>query len=409
MTTTDLKGLKTLIVTTEYPPDSGGVGVSSQRIARLLAGVGMDVTVAHARYADGPVLLDEAVSQERDGAVEVLRLSLSRLPCLGDPLYDRQHQAMRRGQELFQLLLGLQRERRFQVLNGLFITGVGREVCAVASLTGARAMVSIRGNDVGKHFFRDDMVGVQRYVLERAHMVTSVAEDLLALAGTICDVEGRSMVIPNSVDPSLVPAPVAAQPEPGIGLTLGSHGIFRFKKGVPVLLKAAAGLRTRGLAPRLLLVGGYKNAREEQVHDGFIQRFGLGESLELTGPLPRPEAVARLGAGCHIAVYPSLFGEGCPSTVLEAMLCGLPVVASDVGGIPALIRHGETGLLVPPGDAAALEKALARLAEEPELRAALGRAARQAVLSRGAEVEANAWCEAYRRALHVGKAGPALL
>ena len=393
----DLQGLRTLLVTTEYPPDAGGVGVSSQRIARLLAGVGMEVAVAHVRVADGPVLLDEAVSSERDGEVEVLRLSLSRQPEMGDPMFHRAHQAMRGRQELFQLLLRLQRERRFQVLNGLFLTGVGREVCAAAHLSGARAMVSIRGNDVGKHFFRDELVGVLRYVLERAHMVTSVARDLLDLADTICPLEGRGMVIPNSVDPALAPSP--AEPDASGGLVLGSHGIFRFKKGIPYLLKAAARLRAQGLNTRLLLVGGFKDAREEEVHRGFMARFGPEASLEITGPLARQEAMTRLGRGCSVAVYPSLFGEGCPSAVLEAMLLGLPVVASEVGGIPELIRHGETGLLVPPGDAAALAVALARLAEDPDLRRGLGAAARRFALERGPAVEAAAWCEAYRLAV----------
>ncbi len=395
---TDLQGLKTLLVTTEYPPDPGGVGVSSQRIARLLAGLGMEVSVAHVRVADGPVLLDEAVTTERDGEVEVLRLDQSLQPGLGDPMFDRAHQVMRGRQELFQLLLRLQRERRFDVLNGLFLTGVGREVCAVAHLTGARAMVSIRGNDVGKHFFRDELVGVLRYVLERAHLVTSVGRDLLELAGTICSLEGKGLVIPNSVDPTLAPA--AAEPVPDGPLLLGSHGIFRFKKGIPYLFKAAAGLRERGMDPRLLLVGGTRDAREDEVHRGFMSRFGFNEaSVETTGPLPRREAVARLGRGTSVAVYPSLFGEGCPSTVLEAMLLGLPVVASEVGGIPELIRHGETGILVPPGDGQALERALAKLAGDPVLRRAMGDAARRAALDRGPEVEAAAWSDAYRRVM----------
>jgi glycosyltransferase involved in cell wall biosynthesis len=64
---------------------------------------------------------------------------------------------------------------------------------------------------------------------------------------------------------------------------------------------------------------------------------------------------------------------------MEAMSCGLPVVASRISGIPELIEHERSGLLTPPGDASAIAAALARLAGSPELRARLGREAREVV------------------------------
>jgi glycosyltransferase involved in cell wall biosynthesis len=68
--------------------------------------------------------------------------------------------------------------------------------------------------------------------------------------------------------------------------------------------------------------------------------------------------------------------EGLPLAILEAMATGLPVVASAVGGVPELIVEGETGFLVPPGDAEALGTALRTLVADPELRLRMGRAAR---------------------------------
>ncbi len=394
-----LQGVKTLIVTTEYPPQAGGVGVSSQRIARILAGAGLEVTVAHCRAADGPVLLDENISASRDGDVEVLELLFSRHEPLGVPFYDRQHQVMRRGQELFQSLMSLQRRRGFQVINGLFLANTGLEVCAAARMTGARAMVSIRGNDIGKQFFLPGSHGALRYILDSAHMVTSVSEDLLRLAGTMSDLKGKSLVIPNSIDPRLAPGgPHRRLLDPAGPVVLGSQGIFHFKKGMPYLFKAAAALREGGHNLRLLLIGGYKDTREEEAHRRFISRFGIEELLEITGRCSREEAMALLPR-LDLAIFPSLFAEGCPSAVLEAMTYSLPVVASDVGGIGALINDGETGLLVPPGDAGALEGAITRLLQSPEEGAAMGAAARHAALKHGEEQEREAWCEAYRQAL----------
>ncbi len=67
--------------------------------------------------------------------------------------------------------------------------------------------------------------------------------------------------------------------------------------------------------------------------------------------------------------------DACPTTALEAMACARPLVGSRIGGITDLIADGETGFLVPPNDASALRRAMARLIADPELRARMGEAA----------------------------------
>jgi len=86
-------------------------------------------------------------------------------------------------------------------------------------------------------------------------------------------------------------------------------------------------------------------------------------------------AVPGVLASLDVLVLPSVYEE-MGSVLVEAMAAGLPVVASDVGGIPEVVRHGETGLLVPPGDVDALTAALDRLVADPELRARLAAGAR---------------------------------
>jgi 2-deoxystreptamine N-acetyl-D-glucosaminyltransferase/2-deoxystreptamine glucosyltransferase len=80
-------------------------------------------------------------------------------------------------------------------------------------------------------------------------------------------------------------------------------------------------------------------------------------------------------ASLDVLVLPSVYEE-MGSVLTEAMAAGLPVVASDVGGIPEVVRHGETGLLVPPGDVDALAAALDRVVAEPGLRDRLAAGAR---------------------------------
>ncbi len=94
--------------------------------------------------------------------------------------------------------------------------------------------------------------------------------------------------------------------------------------------------------------------------------------------------VARVLAGADVFCLPSHF-EGLPMSVIEAMLAGLPVVATDVGGPREMVLDGRTGLLVPPARVAPLAAALRRLAADPELRRSMGAAGRDRATSRYAE------------------------
>jgi glycosyltransferase involved in cell wall biosynthesis len=89
--------------------------------------------------------------------------------------------------------------------------------------------------------------------------------------------------------------------------------------------------------------------------------------------------------------------DNMPNSILEASACGLPIVSSDAGGIPYIVRHGVTGLLVPRDDDAALATAAMRLLEEPGLASRLVAAARAEVLSRYTwpAVEVG-WMDTYR-------------
>ncbi|MFA0767590.1 MAG: hypothetical protein OXFUSZZB_000918 [Candidatus Fervidibacter sp.] len=82
-----------------------------------------------------------------------------------------------------------------------------------------------------------------------------------------------------------------------------------------------------------------------------------------------------LWAADVLAHVPTHFPEGTPNTILEGMAAGLPVIATPVGGIGEIVRHGETGWLVPPNDASALAEALRHLRADPSLRRQLGEAA----------------------------------
>ena len=110
----------------------------------------------------------------------------------------------------------------------------------------------------------------------------------------------------------------------------------------------------------------------------LAELVGLRDTVHLLGHRDDIEACL---AGMDLFVLPSL-NEGMGRALIEAMAAGLPVIASRVGGIPSVIDHERTGLLVPPGDAGALADALRRLLDRPEWATQLGMAASRSVDSR---------------------------
>ena len=153
------------------------------------------------------------------------------------------------------------------------------------------------------------------------------------------------------------------------------------KKGHSVLVEAAGLLRAGGTPITVEIVGG--GPLEERLQS-LIDVSSLGEVVRLAGPMPHGRLLGELAAGrWDVVVQPSVVlpdgeTEGIPVTLLEAMAHGVPVVASAIGGIPELLEGG-SGLLVPPEDPGALADALAGLAADPELRAALGESGRQRI------------------------------
>ncbi|MFK0111583.1 glycosyltransferase family 4 protein [Streptomyces sp. NPDC091217] len=130
-------------------------------------------------------------------------------------------------------------------------------------------------------------------------------------------------------------------------------GRFSPEKGVPVLVEALSRLRSPA---HLLLIG---DGRGRSGVQKAIDRFGLGERVTISGFVPHPTVASAL-ANADVVALPSLFEEA-GTVLVEAMALGIPVVASDTGGIRNVTGDGNCGLLVPPGDPAAMASALDRV------------------------------------------------
>ena len=136
---------------------------------------------------------------------------------------------------------------------------------------------------------------------------------------------------------------------------LGMVALVRPRKGIEVLLEAIAKLKGEKNRITLEVIGGFETPEYESNIRGLIHSLDLDGTVNLRGFTKDVPAVMRT---LDAMVLPSLFGEGMPMVVLEALACGVPVIATRVEGTPEVIRHGQEGLLARPQDADSLSNAI---------------------------------------------------
>lgn len=199
--------------------------------------------------------------------------------------------------------------------------------------------------------------------LTAADAIVCNARHLAEEVGREFDVpQDRIHVIPNGIDLPAEPADPRAEPATGIVIAN-----FHPYKGHRLLVEA---LRLLDDPPLVRLCG--TGPELEDVRHAATA-CGVAPAIQFIDP---PADVARELDRSQFAVHPSST-EGLSNAILEEMAAGLPVIACDVGGNGELVTHGESGLLVPSGDAQALGAAIARLVRDPDLRARLGARARE--------------------------------
>lgn len=151
------------------------------------------------------------------------------------------------------------------------------------------------------------------------------------------------------------------------GFIIGIVATLRSWKGHEYLLEALAALQRPDL--RLLIIG------HGPQHENLQQRIaelGLQEQVMMPG---NQDCVRPWLQAMDLFVLPSYANEGVPQSILQAMLCGLPVISTPVGSIEEAVQHQHTGLIVPAKDSTALQHAISQLIDQPALRQQYGQAA----------------------------------
>jgi len=211
----------------------------------------------------------------------------------------------------------------------------------------------------------------EQATLRRAAAVIATSRPYLDASLALAPWHGKTSVVPLGIAGSRSTLPNAALWPSGAGLRLLAVGRLSRYKGFDVLIEALAHVPDA----RLLIVGEGECAADLRA---LVEARGLGHRVAFGGALP-DDPLASAYATADAFVLPSLDrGEAFGLVLLEAMRAGIAVVASDIAGsgIGFVVADGETGLLSPPGDVAALASTIARLADE-HLRARLGESGRE--------------------------------
>lgn len=215
-----------------------------------------------------------------------------------------------------------------------------------------------------------------RLTYRRNRSVIAVSE---AVADSVASYGAKVITIPNGVScqrDEEATAKARAELRLGEKDSLVVHvGNIRPHKGHQTLLAAAAQLLRRRPEVVMVSVGGEQKPGDLERLQAEARAMGIAGRMRFLGR--RKDARAFLGAA-DVVVNPSDF-EGLPVALLEAMAQARPVIATAVGGVPSIIREGETGLLVPPADPGRLAVGIERLLDDRELALRVGEHAREVV------------------------------
>ncbi|MEP7100697.1 MAG: glycosyltransferase [Burkholderiales bacterium] len=272
---------------------------------------------------------------------------------------------------------------RPDVVNAHYASGYG----TTAALCGVRpVLLSVWGSDVYDFPYESALKGrLIRGNLRRATAIASTSHAMARQVRRLTPERREIAVTPFGVDlAQFAPAPHADRPLTNRTLTnnpltLGTVKSLAPKYGIDLLLRAFAGLvadaEVHAAAPdcRLLIVG---DGPQRAELEALAHELGIAPRTEFAGAVAHAEVPAWLNRLDVYAAPSRLDSESFGVAVIEAGACALPVVVSDAGGLPEVVRNGETGLIVARDDVPALQAALKRLVLDPALRDRLGRAGR---------------------------------
>ena len=283
----------------------------------------------------------------------------------------------------FGTLRRLKRAGRLDVLDAHFAYPDGYAATLVGRWLGVPVTITLRGTEA-RHARMPTLEKRVRKALERASRVFSVSDSLKRIAVGLGIPDQKILVVANGVDTATFHPMPRSEARSRLGLphdapVLVSVGALVERKGFHRVIECVPALRAAMPGLQYLIVGGPSPEGDWRARlESQVAEMGLADCVRFLGAVPPGELRVPLSAGDVFVL--ATRNEGWANVFLEAMACGLPVVATDVGGNAEVVCRSDLGTIVPFGDARALERALA---------AALGRQwDRRAIIEYGRQ---NSW------------------
>lgn len=264
---------------------------------------------------------------------------------------------------------------RIHHLHGHFCHGATTITMLASYLTGVPFSFTAHAKDI--YLPRFNPHGLLQTKIEKARFVVTCTDANRTYLEQLCPQGSSIYTIYHGLNTEFF-APIAgAAPQEGPP-TILAVGRFVKKKGFPYLVRACRILKERGFAFQCRIIG---QAGEDSAQvQALLQELGMADTVRIEGGMTQEE-LRQAYAQASIFAMPCQIvdngdRDGIPNVLAEAMAMGLPVVATNISGIPELVEHGVDGLLVPQKDVTALADALARCLQEPALCRRLGQQAR---------------------------------
>jgi glycosyltransferase involved in cell wall biosynthesis len=361
--------MKVLLLNYEFPPAGGGAGYATRNIARCLRGMGVEADVLTAR-----------IQGEVDGG-EFEGVPVHRVASWRKGLHD----CGLRGAWTYVLAAAFKRRKlhaqnHYDLEHFFFSLPTGLLSLLPGAPRSVPSVVSIRGSDVPGYdpFNRKIEIihsitkPITRRIWKKAGKVVSLSEALAGIAkNTLPDLDYG--VIPNGINEVHFSPPESREEAPRLRLVTVARLLKR--KGIGVIIEACA--KPEPLPVELTIVG---TGPHEETLRANVDAMGIGDRVRFMGYVPNDE-LPELYRTMDVFVLPSET-ESFGLVFTEAMSCELPILASDVGGIPETVRHGIDGLLCPPGCPELLRANIEWMIENPDGRIGMGKSGRSRILER---------------------------
>lgn len=257
------------------------------------------------------------------------------------------------------------------VVNAHWILPQGFIAVCARPFTRKKVVVSVHGADI--FGLRGGLMRrVKRFVLKRADYVVANSPATMKACQEVCP-DVKIEVIPMGINqrqfrPGKKPVELVEKYQLDGKFTVLFVGRLTDVKGTIYLLRALAKLQKAGVPFRALIVG---EGPEEEALRAYVDENGLENSVTFVGWVGRTD-LAQYYAAADVLAAPSLH-EALGIVLLEAQACGLPIVASNIDGIPSVVADGETGILVERRSPEALYEKLKLLYDDPQLRSRLAK------------------------------------